>query len=1053
MEHHHRSLARLRTRRRRHRRGGNCLQPQEQRRRIRKTRRKRCCTPTFVLAIVSFVEMLPLPLLLLPIPPPIVTSFGVRRFHHRDKSYPEGSSSLQSSSSRLYAGVKTRTNRPKKEDGSSLDEDEYSGREIDDDDDDDDDDADYDRVVGDIEVPEGEEWSVLDSDRSRVVVVTTAEEENDDYYERGGGRRVGWSSNLRAILTDMDEKVAATTKSASGVTDVASNNDDMLLPLDIQIDDDEQLTALNCLNDAECEVFHVDEATVANLSNMLVNINIDDDEQLTALDCLNDAECEVFDVDDIKIAEIANMLVDIPIDDDEQLTALDCLNDAECEVFHVDDIKVESITNMLQSERLTPTMRQRTKSINDNGEQQQQQMQLQRSNVDVPIISSSSSSYSDNKSNVAQFLGDRIRTSSPRDLNAGGTSKESYYIATRATTVAGNSRAGGDTGATRYLGDRSRPSPPSRDDAGDVVQSGRWLERVMFGIDNDDADATNNNGDNRQILSSSLNDDDIDDDRSTFDVQENMINKISDMLLKRPPTLRQVISSRGDSDISSSSSSGSYVVPPMISTTAIPSYSDYDPRWRMDDPFESLKVDDNGEERNGLPMLSVSASAIRENNQLEEEQKRTTIIVEEEDHSVIELGQVVNEGMKEDDLQSILTASKVTPLAPNLAPAQELNFVDGAILATASILETFGAALNVLFPKKPAKSMLESSLSSSEWYKRENNLVDGTLLATAALFNANVGDITSVGGENGVDGTILATMALFDAITDDMIDDSYSSMSIIPEVNEIVIGTEEEGPRLPSVDAEIQALMNENALEMAKIARSKADEEVALVKAEEDIKMKAAEEQIALLEKRTRDAEEAMRIDRARLHEVMEEKNRLVAESELAEKKLVDEIDLSVSAVVKDERYRSNMEIEQLRDEYNMSAEAKTERVRLLRSSLRTANERRRRLEKERDVAKRNAEMAELRVGRRYDDEMNSLKLSLSERESEIRKMEVLVKDNDGIIKDERENLLAEIMWVLQYILAIEAFYPFLFCRHQLIRLSLSANHKVLNKVLWRSPK
>jgi hypothetical protein len=472
----------------------------------------------------------------------------------------------------------------------------------------------------------------------------------------------------------------------------------------------------------------------------------------------------------------------------------------------------------------------------------------------------------------------------------------------------------------------------------------------------------------------------------------------------------------------------------------------------MDDPFESLKVDDNDEERNGLPMLSVSASTIRENNQLEEEQKRTAIIVEEEDYSVIELGQVVNEGMKEDDLQSILTASKVTPLAPNLAPAQELNFVDGAILATASILETFGAALNVLFPKK-AKSMLESSLSSSEWYKRDNNLVDGTLLATAALFNANVGDITSVAGENGVDGTILGTMALFDAITDDKIDDSYSSMSVIPEVNEIVIGTEEEGPRLLSVDGKIQALTNENALEMAKIARSKADEEVALVKAEEDIKMKAAEEQISLLEKRTRDAEEAIRIDRARLDEVMEEKNRLVAESELAEKKLVNEIDLAVSAVVKDERNRSNMEIEQLRDEYNMSSVAKTERVRLLRSSLRTANERRRRLEKERDVAKRNAEMAELRVGRRYDDEMNSLKLSLSERETEIRKMEVLVKDNDGIIKDERENLLAEIMWVLQYILAIEAFYPFLFYRHRLIRLSLSANHKVLNKVLWRSPK
>jgi multidrug resistance efflux pump len=284
-------------------------------------------------------------------------------------------------------------------------------------------------------------------------------------------------------------------------------------------------------------------------------------------------------------------------------------------------------------------------------------------------------------------------------------------------------------------------------------------------------------------------------------------------------------------------------------------------------------------------------------------------------------------------------------------------------------------------------------------------------------------------------------MALFDAITDDMNDDSYSSISIAPEVNEILIGKGEEGPQMLSVEGEIQALTNENAMQMAKIARSKADEEVALVQAEEDIKMKAAEERIALLEKRTRDAEEAIRLDRARLDEVMEEKDRLVAESELTEKKLVDEMNLAVEAVTKDERDRSNMEIEQLRDEYNMSSETKTERIQLLRSSLRTANERRRRLEKERDVAKRNAEMAEIRVDRRYADEMNSLKLSLSERESEIRKMEALVKDNDGIIKDEREKLLAEIMWVLPYILAINACYPFIFDHHQLIRFSLSATH------------
>lgn len=241
----------------------------------------------------------------------------------------------------------------------------------------------------------------------------------------------------------------------------------------------------------------------------------------------------------------------------------------------------------------------------------------------------------------------------------------------------------------------------------------------------------------------------------------------------------------------------------MISTTAIPSYSDYDPRWRMDDPFESLKVDDNGEERNGLPILSVSA--MREKIQVEDEEKRTTTTTEEEEDSnvltinmsnevvlglqkeldviamietdvnaMIEAEQIVNEGMKEDDLQSTL--------APNLSPAPVLNFVDGAILATASILETFGVALNVLFPKHPAKFIPEPSPASSEWYNTENNLVGGTLLATAALFNADVGDITFA-RENVVDGTTLAKVALFDAVADDKMEDSYSLININPEVN------------------------------------------------------------------------------------------------------------------------------------------------------------------------------------------------------------------------------------------------------------------------------
>jgi hypothetical protein len=77
---------------------------------------------------------------------------------------------------------------------------------------------------------------------------------------------------------------------------------------------------------------------------------------------------------------------------------------------------------------------------------------------------------------------------------------------------------------------------------------------------------------------------------------------------------------------------------------------------------------------------------------------------------------------------------------------------------------------------------------------------------------------------------------------------------------------------------------------------------------------------------------------------------------------------------------------------------------------LRSANDRKRRLERERDDARRRMESAEVRAGRLYAAEIDSLKISLAEKEGEIRRMERLVMENEVIVREERERLMAEIM-------------------------------------------
>lgn len=174
---------------------------------------------------------------------------------------------------------------------------------------------------------------------------------------------------------------------------------------------------------------------------------------------------------------------------------------------------------------------------------------------------------------------------------------------------------------------------------------------------------------------------------------------------------------------------------------------------------------------------------------------------------------------------------------------------------------------------------------------------------------------------------------------------------------------------------------------------------------------------IAALEMRAVAAEDEVSVERARLDEALEARERLGAEYAYAARKyvdlkrrLVDEVDVAAKVAAKDERKRSRAELKRLKDEHKKSLEATSQRVGRLRGSLRSANDRKRRLEKERDDARRKMDLTEKRVGQRYADEIVSLKRSLAEREGQIGRMERMLLENEGIAREERETLLADIM-------------------------------------------
>ncbi len=176
-------------------------------------------------------------------------------------------------------------------------------------------------------------------------------------------------------------------------------------------------------------------------------------------------------------------------------------------------------------------------------------------------------------------------------------------------------------------------------------------------------------------------------------------------------------------------------------------------------------------------------------------------------------------------------------------------------------------------------------------------------------------------------------------------------------------------------------------------------------------------ETIASLEMRARAAEDEVRIDRARLEEALKAKEQFAAEYAYAarryvdsERRRVEEVDGAAKAAAESERERSRADLKRLRDEHEESSEAASARLRRLRGALRSANDRKRRLERERGDARRRMESTEVRVGRRYAAEIDSLKRSLAERESDIRRMECLVMEIEDIVREERERLMAEIM-------------------------------------------
>ena len=103
-----------------------------------------------------------------------------------------------------------------------------------------------------------------------------------------------------------------------------------------------------------------------------------------------------------------------------------------------------------------------------------------------------------------------------------------------------------------------------------------------------------------------------------------------------------------------------------------------------------------------------------------------------------------------------------------------------------------------------------------------------------------------------------------------------------------------------------------------------------------------------------------------------------------------------------EERQRNKDNLQTLSDEYDALLERKQKKINTLRTTLRSANVRRRRLERSKDWDR-------LEIRKEVSKEVISLKASLNEKEAKIRSLSLLVESSEKAL-EERDGLVADIM-------------------------------------------
>ena len=117
-------------------------------------------------------------------------------------------------------------------------------------------------------------------------------------------------------------------------------------------------------------------------------------------------------------------------------------------------------------------------------------------------------------------------------------------------------------------------------------------------------------------------------------------------------------------------------------------------------------------------------------------------------------------------------------------------------------------------------------------------------------------------------------------------------------------------------------------------------------------------------------------------------------------------LDQIIATAKQEEREKSKYNLQTLSDEYEVLLSNKSKKIGELRMTLRSANVKKRHVERY-ATKEKNAAMKELRT--KLTSEINVLKDELKEREDEIEGMASVVKEAEDV-KEEREQLLAEIM-------------------------------------------